>query len=196
MPPLIRWNVLCWNIHGLNSDDKQLALNNVVRSSGCSVICLQETKKTTFVLAFIKSCYPRKFDKFAFVPSQGASGGLVTIWKIYVFSGDVIFSSEFALVITFTSTLSAHSWSLANIYGPCSGDARLTFTNWLYDLVIPPPTQDWLLLGDFNYIRAPENRNKPGGCPSDMCTFNDIMRKLSLIELPIKGRSFTWSNMQ
>ena len=137
MPPLINWNVLCWNIRGLNSDDKQLALNNAVRSSGCSVICLQETKKTTFDLAFIKSCCRRQFDKFSFVPSQGASGGLVTIWKSSVFSGDVIFSSEFALVITFTSTLSAHSWSLANIYRPCSGDARLTFTNWLYDLVIP-----------------------------------------------------------
>lgn len=162
MPLLRSWEVLCWNIRGINSDDKQLALNNAIRTSGCSVVCIQETKKTTFDLSFIKSCCPRQFDQFAYVPSQGASGGLLTIWKSSLFTGAVVFSSHFALVINFTSTLSSHSWTLANIYGPCSGDARITFTNWLYNLDIPS-SQDWLLVGDFNYIRAPDNRNKPGG---------------------------------
>ena len=162
MPLLRSWEVLCWNIRGINSDDKQLALNNAIRTSGCSVVCIQETKKTTFDLSFIKSCCPRQFDQFAYVPSQGASGGLLTIWKSSLFTSVVVFSSHFALVINFTSTLSSHSWTLANIYGPCSGDARITFTNWLYNLDIPS-SQDWLLVGDFNYIRVPDNRNKPGG---------------------------------
>lgn len=29
-----------------------------------------------------------------------------------------------------------------------------------------------------------------------MTTFNDIIRSQQLIELPIKGRAYTWSNMQ
>ena len=45
-------------------------------------------------------------------------------------------------------------------------------------------------------MRAPDNRNKPGGNIHDMITFNDIIRKLQLIELPVKGRTYTWSNMQ
>jgi len=56
--------------------------------------------------------------------------------------------------------------------------------------------QDCLFLGDFNYIRGPENRDKPGGDFNDMLTFNDIIRKHKLVELPIKGRLYTWSNMQ
>ena len=55
---------------------------------------------------------------------------------------------------------------------------------------------DCLFLGDFNYIRGPENRNKPGVDPNDISTFNDIIRKKELIELPVKGRAYTWSNMQ
>ena len=153
--------MLCWNIRGINSDDKQLALNNAIRTSGCSVVCIQETKKTSFELSFIKSCCPRQFDQFAYVPSQGASGGLITIWKSSMFTGDVVFSSDFELVVNFTSTLSSHTWTLVNIYGPCSGDTRITFTNWLYNLDIPS-SQDWLLIGDFNYIRASDNRNKLG----------------------------------
>uniref|UniRef100_A0A452XBU0 Uncharacterized protein n=1 Tax=Aegilops tauschii subsp. strangulata TaxID=200361 RepID=A0A452XBU0_AEGTS len=31
---------------------------------------------------------------------------------------------------------------------------------------------------------------------NDMCTFNDIIRKNNLVELPLKGRLYTWSNMQ
>jgi endonuclease/exonuclease/phosphatase family metal-dependent hydrolase len=71
---------------------------------------------------------------------------------------------------------------------------RDNFINWLYNLTIPPDTL-WLLLGDFNFIRSSKNRNKPGGDVNDMFIFNDIIGHLGLVELPIKGRMYTWSNM-
>ena len=119
MGSFVNWNVLCWNIRGLNSGDKHLALSNAIAASGCSVLCLQETKKPVIDHAFIKSCCPRRFDQFAFVPSRGASGGIVTIWNSVVFNGTVIALEEFALVIRFQSTQSSQSWTLVNIYGPC-----------------------------------------------------------------------------
>ena len=48
-----------------------------------------------------------------------------------------------------------------NIYGPCTGEMRELFVDWLFELNIPND-EDWLILGDFNFIRSPENRNKPG----------------------------------
>jgi hypothetical protein len=57
----VNWNILCWNVRGLNSSDKQLALSNAITSSGCAVICLQETNKTYFDLSFIKSCSSSPF---------------------------------------------------------------------------------------------------------------------------------------
>lgn len=81
------------------------------------------------------------------------------------------------------------------MYGPCQGDSRIDYTNWLHNLQIPQD-EDWLLVGDFNYIRSPDNRNKPGGNFNDTITFNDFIRTQCLIELPIKGRSYTWSNMK
>ena len=47
--------VLCWNIRGLNAKTKQLALLNAIKLSGCDIVWLQETKKSHFDLAFIKS---------------------------------------------------------------------------------------------------------------------------------------------
>ena len=55
---------------------------------------------------------------------------------------------------------------------------------------------DWLLIGDFNFYRSAENINRPGGNFNDSVIFNNIINHLGLIELPIKGQSYTWSNMQ
>ena len=58
------------------------------------------------------------------------------------------------------------------------------------------PGQLWMLMGDFNFIRCTDNRNLPGGDINDMFIFNEIIGHLGLLELPLKGRRFTWSNMQ
>jgi hypothetical protein len=49
---------------------------------------------------------------------------------------------------------------------------------------------------DFNFIRKPSDRNKPGGDVNDMLIFNEAISNLGLIELPLMGKRFTWSNMQ
>lgn len=190
-----QWRVLCWNIGGINSEQKQLALRNAISSSGCSVVCLQETKRVMFDKAFVKLLCPRNFDQFVFMPSASASGGLITIWDSSVFAGTTMFIKSFAVGVNFTSLQTAKSWSLVNVYGPCDGPDRITFTSWLFDIEIND-TDGWLIVGDFNYIRNPDNRNKPRGNANDMLIFNDFIHSQSLVELPVKGRMFTWSNMQ
>jgi hypothetical protein len=53
-----------------------------------------------------------------------------------------------------------------------------------------------LLIGDFNFIRSQDDGNKPSGDINDMFIFNEVIGNLGLLELQLKGRSFTWSNMQ
>jgi hypothetical protein len=55
---------------------------------------------------------------------------------------------------------------------------------------------DWVLGGDFNLIRSPENQNKHGGDTNEMNLFNEVISDLDLVEIPFSGRNFTWSNMQ
>ena len=80
------------------------------------------------------------------------------------------------------------------MYGPCDGPLRDDFVQWLYHLQIPVDA-NWLLLGDFNFIRSFDNRNLPGGDVNDIFMFNEIIGHLGLLELPLKGRAYTWSNM-
>jgi hypothetical protein len=52
------------------------------------------------------------------------------------------------------------------------------------------------IYGGFNLIRSPENRNRGGGDNNNMLLFNSIIQHLDLEEIPLKGRAFSWSNMQ
>jgi exonuclease III len=69
----------CWNIRGLNASNKWDAVRNKIEESAYSVVCLQETKKEAFDMAFIKNFAPRRLDKFDFIPSVGASGGILVL---------------------------------------------------------------------------------------------------------------------
>jgi hypothetical protein len=98
-----------------------------LEESNASIVCIQETKKYSFDCSFIKKFAPRRFDKFAFVPAEGASGGLLIIWVSNLFEGSVLLEESFGLVMEFTSHLSSETFTLVNVYGPCSGIARENF---------------------------------------------------------------------
>ena len=59
-----------------------------------------------------------------------------------------------------------------------------------------PDDIDWLIIGDFNLIRRPEDRNKEGGDANEMYLFNEAISSLGLVDLPLMGRHFTWTNKQ
>jgi hypothetical protein len=59
-----------------------------------------------------------------------------------------------------------------------------------------PGHVDWLIVGDFNLYRSPEDRNRPGADFSEIFLFNEAISSLGLVELPLKGKRFTWTNKQ
>ena len=189
------WRILCWNIRGINMSEKWPIIRNKIDESLASIVCFQETKRGDFSLSYLRNFAPKKFNQFAFVPSEGASGGLLVMWMGNNFKGEVIETEIFGMVIKFQSLISADSFYLVNVYGPCEGIARENFIAWLYSLNIEDDAL-WLLVGDFNFYRYSDSRNRPGANLSDIAMFNDLISFQSLVELPIKGRAYTWSNMQ
>jgi exonuclease III len=64
---------------GVNSKGKWNAIRNNVQSTGCDIVCLQETKIELFDLTDISKFCPRAFDKFTYIPSKGSSGETIVI---------------------------------------------------------------------------------------------------------------------
>jgi exonuclease III len=142
------WKVLCWNIRGLNATDKELALYNKITETGCVVACVQETKKENFDRSFIKNCCPKQFDTFTYSPSVGASGGILVVWKSSIFKGTLVEAHKIGLIIESESVHSGQKWTLVVVYGPCEGEQRDCFVQWIFNIVIPDE-ELWLFMGGF-----------------------------------------------
>jgi hypothetical protein len=64
---------------------------------------------------------------------------------------------------------------------------KVRMTNILRVLV----DTDWLIIGDFNFIRRHSDRNKPWGNNNDMLSFNAAISNLRLEELKLYGNHYT-----
>lgn len=91
--------------------------------------------------------------------------------------------------------LSGETWYITSIYASCHLDGRNNFVNWLHNLD-SSPYELWMILGDFNMISSNADRNRPGGNNNTMMLFNSLIQTHDLEKIPLKGRQFTWSNMQ
>lgn len=59
-----------------------------------------------------------------------------------------------------------------------------------------PNDMEWLIVGDFNLYRSPDDRNRSSADINDMLMFNGAISALGLVELPLKGQRYTWTNKQ
>jgi hypothetical protein len=91
------------------------------------VLCLQETKRSTFELSYLKIFSPTQLDSFIFTPYIGASGGILTVWNGNLYTGGTFRINAYANTIKLTSNLDNSSFHLSNIYGPSASAAKLPF---------------------------------------------------------------------
>jgi exonuclease III len=181
-----------WNIRGVNSTERCDDLENKISQSNLSIICLQETKKESFDDTYLRKFCPRRLNQFACQPSIGLSGGIITIWNGSLFSGTVINQTRFQITVKLQRNASQDIFYVTNVYAPCDTEGRTEFIEWfmtldssLFDL--------WIIMGDFHMIRSTSDRNRPGGNLSNILHFNSIIQEHDLEEIPLKGRSYTWS---
>jgi hypothetical protein len=146
-------------------------------------------------MSYIRNFSPTQFNCFEYLPSVGNLGDTIILWKGSRFSGQKFFNNSFALCVEFKSLFSGATWSLVNIYAPCTQDGRQDFLHWFHDFDLDEDS-DWLFVGDFNLIRKPVDRNKPGGNVQNMLDFNVVLNNLGLEEIPLSGNKFTWANGQ
>lgn len=128
-------------------------------------------------MSFIRKFAPRHFDCFDFIPSVGASGGILVLWNSANFKGVVLDKKSLGITLNFASVHNNENWKLTNVYGPCTEPARTDFVSWFRNHEIHDE-ENWMFLGDFNFYRSLSNRNKPGACLSDTFIFNDAIGHL------------------
>lgn len=82
---------------------------------------------------------------------------------------------------------------LTNTYSPCDYNERGVFWGDLA-AIRQWSNEAWCFFGDLNAVRSDAERNRVGGDTRNMGFLNDFIMEQELIDLPLHGGSFTWSN--
>jgi hypothetical protein len=80
---------------------------------------------------YIKTFCPKSLDQFAFSPSDGASGGLVTIWNSSILDGTVAQKNSYAITVKLSCKFVDKTFLVSNIYGPTNPAQKQGFITWL-----------------------------------------------------------------
>lgn len=185
------YTVVSWNVRGLGHHEKcDEPSPFLTPTSSVSKSRSWKTSTTSSSSANLSSPY---LSCFAFTPAAGSRGGLITAWNPAVVAAGDPTQSEYTLSIPFTSTTSDYSFYLNNVYAP--SDHRDT-DSFLSDLlaIAPPPSVNWVTVGDFNPTRSPSDRNTDGFNRGLAIKFNATIDDLAWIEFPLLDRLYTWSN--
>lgn len=84
-------------------------------------------------------------------------------------------------------------WTCFGVYGPAGNASKDDFWVELED-IRQKWNNPWLIMGDFNVVRFPSERLGCRRFSSSMRDFSDFIENSHLLDLPLSGGTYTWSN--
>ncbi|XP_050222603.1 uncharacterized protein LOC126672692 [Mercurialis annua] len=185
------FNFVSWNCRGgLSFARKCRFIRSLVSNQNLSLLGLIGTKRDSFNDFSIRMLWPNLDFDFCFVPSIGASGGLLCIWNPKLICPSRIFTANRWISMDF-------SWSNINIrFILLYASNNLRERASLWNDILPEVGTNSLCItsGDFNDILHPSERHNCSGFTSSMVEFSEFISSPNLVEVNLQGRFFTWHN--
>ncbi|CAM0954217.1 unnamed protein product [Alopecurus aequalis] len=187
--------LLNWNVRGLNNPAKRRAVQIFLSELKCNFICFQETKLAQVDRAIVLETLGARFsDNFIFKPATGTRGGLlIACTQDFSIQHEPLADGDFSISGLVTDRSDGSSWTMTGVYGPQEDPDKILFLQELR-LVKQFARPEWLLIGDFNLITKVEEKSSGAVNLQMMGRFNALIGDLELIDYPLIGRCFTWSN--
>uniref|UniRef100_A0A2N9HEY0 Reverse transcriptase domain-containing protein n=1 Tax=Fagus sylvatica TaxID=28930 RepID=A0A2N9HEY0_FAGSY len=161
--------IISWNVRGMNELDKRLRIKNLLKGWKVDVVCLQETK-----LGLISS-------------------GILLMWDRRVVEKLEDAVGQYSVSCKFKTVMDQSEWMFSGVYGPNLDSERQGLWDELAGVKswwdVP-----WCVGGDFNVVRFPAEKSHSTSFTSAMHDFSDFISVQGLIDTPLLGGKFTWSN--
>ena len=100
---------------------------------------------------------------------------------------------NYSLSCKFRSVFDQFEWIFTGVYGPNLDNERGFLWEELAGL-ISWWDAPWCIGGDFNVVRFPSEKSGMAVFSPAMNDFSDFISELGLLDLPLEGGLFTWSN--
>ena len=185
--------ILTWNVRGLHDRDKRLRIKNLLKEWHADVVCLQETKMEVITGQFVRSLWRCQYVDWMFLGSNGASGGILLMWDKRLVEKVEDAVGFFSVSCKFKNVEDQKIWMFTGVYGPNDDRDRRLMWDELAGMQswweVP-----WVLGGDFNVVRFPSERVGSDSFSPAMHEFSDFISFHGLVDLPLSGGNFTWTN--
>ncbi|GKV50261.1 hypothetical protein SLEP1_g56973 [Rubroshorea leprosula] len=176
---------------GLGGTLKKKEVRRMVSDEKPDFMFLQETKLEQVDVGICRQLW--NSDEFDWVAkgSSGASGGLLCIWDRRYFVKREEFSGDGFVGIVGEWGVNKQLYFLVNVYGPKERQKKAILWEELRSRVTDKEGC-WLIAGDFNAVRGPEERRgRTGECP-DMKDFDEFIVTTDLVDVRLSNRRYTW----
>ncbi|CAM0881391.1 unnamed protein product [Alopecurus aequalis] len=192
----VKLALVSWNVRGLGDEDKCAVVSDNVLTARPSVLCLQETKLASVTPPpKLRSFLPPYLSEHAAVDASGSRGGVLTAWDPRVLALTTTTRNTYSISTSFQSTTSDTTFMITNVYAPSDHTFTDEFVAEMTSL-LPLVSGPWIILGDFNLLRRPSDKNNANFNHSLAAKFNAMIHAMGLFELPLLDRLYTWTNSQ
>lgn len=186
--------IISWNIRGLGRHVKKRFLFKLIKKRKPEIVLVQETKLGNIERVMVQRIWGNGNFEFASSNSVGGSGGLLTIWNNEFFRAQNIIVHRSFILVEGLINNDFHC-CIVNIYAPNEVNSRHALWNEIL-IVKPNFPVPWCMGGDFNEIKAISERVGCQGVDRGMREFWDFGNDMEVVDIPMIGRKFTWTNFQ
>lgn len=177
---------LSWNCRGLGLVEKCGVVSDMIRTSRCDVVLLQETKLNEVISNYVLRFLP-SFSNLncAYNQAHGTKGGLIIAWKR---SFELIdsYSTPHSISVRLKHVKSDQELLVTNVYRLSTDNEKPRFIDeltFISNLICHP----WIIGGDFNLVRWMIDRSGDLRGFELMDLFNDFVRDAGLVDVPLRN---------
>jgi exonuclease III len=185
--------IVSWNVRRLNNREKRLQVKHLIKSWKADVICLQETKMECMTRSLVMSLWGCHYVDWVFLGSVGASGGILVMWDRRTVEIMEEAVGQYSVSCKFKNVVDQFVWAFTGVYGPNMDNARRLLWDELAGVSqwwgVP-----WCVGGDFNVVHFPFERSGSASFCTVITDFSDFIFEIGLLDIPLQGGRFTWSN--
>ncbi|KAH0702388.1 hypothetical protein KY285_016666 [Solanum tuberosum] len=170
------------DVRGLNGESKRALVRNLLLQWGDDIHVLVETKLTRNDSNLYQQIWNNRWLGEAHVEAIGRSGGIVVLWDKRVWKGEMVDSGNQMLTCRFEGIEQELTWHLSAIYADCDRGERRELW-WELAAIRSLFEGSWVVCGDFNITRYPEERTNCQRINGGMTEFSEWINDMELVAL-------------
>ncbi|XP_058763157.1 uncharacterized protein LOC131636567 [Vicia villosa] len=180
------------NIRGGGSRAKRKRVRYHIQKGEVDICFIQETKLSGINSNIVKELWGDNQVEWSHLDANGASGGILTMWKKDFFN--LIFSFRGEGFLGLCVEKDGKRIYFVYVYASCDLTTRKRTWDILYDFKNNNFKGSWCIGGDFNSISSLEERIgiSTRSYRREITIFKEFIEEMELVDLPTIGGKFTW----